>query len=80
VGSSAVAALVAYVTFWTLVVWGWAVEEISRATAIVFVALWFAGSVAAGFVPYGEGLFPSYIAILDIVLVFLVCKGDVRLR
>lgn len=30
-------------------------------------------------VPYGDGMFSSYVAVLDIALVFLIFKGDVRL-
>jgi hypothetical protein len=31
------------------------------------------------FIPYGAGLFSSFVAVLDIALVFTIFKGDVRL-
>jgi len=41
--------------------------------------LWAAGLFVQRLVPVGFLLFPSYVAILDIVLVLLVFKADVRL-
>jgi hypothetical protein len=46
----------------------------------VFIALWLLGFVGRDYIPYGADLFGPYVALLDIVLVFIVFKGDVRLR
>ena len=78
--SSGVAALVAEVVFWAVLGLGVVFGDISRRPAVIFVLLWAAGffglprlsQVAAGFVT-------SYVALLDIVLVFLMFKGDIRL-
>lgn len=79
-GSGAVAAFVAEIVFWAVLGLGVVFGEISRRAAVIFVLLWAAGffglprvsQMAAGFVT-------AYVAVLDIALVFLVFKGDVRL-
>ena len=79
--SSGVAAVIAHVAFWVLLGFGWFAEEVGRVGATVFMALWVVGWF--GFpllpVPYGPDLFVSYLALLDVVLVFIVIKGDVKL-
>lgn len=78
--SSGVAALIAEVVFWVVLGLGIIFDDISRRAAVIFVLLWAAGffglprvsQLAAGFVT-------SYVALLDIALVFLVFRGDVRL-
>jgi len=40
---------------------------------------WTAGYFGLSYVGYGSALFPPYVAILDVVLVFLIFKSDVRL-
>jgi hypothetical protein len=49
----------------------------ARRTAL-FIGLWLVGRVALGYV-LGGLLFVPYVAVLDIALVFLIFKGDVRL-
>jgi hypothetical protein len=50
----------------------------ARAIA-VFLLIWIAGLYGLPHIPFGEALFSSFVAILDIALVFLIFKGDVRL-
>ena len=45
----------------------------------VFAALWLAGYLLLRTLPQGVPLFVSYVAVLDIALVFAVFRGDVRL-
>lgn len=78
-GSSALAALFAHVTFWTLIVYGVAVGELSGRGVALFLFLWLAGWLAQPYVPLGAELFAPFVAVLDIVLVFAIAKGDVRL-
>src|SRR5262245_27351563 len=78
--SAQAAALIAHTGFWLLLVYGWFWEEIGPRGIAVFVGLWLAGFVGLRFVPYGDGLFPSFVAVLDIGLVFAIFKGDVPLR
>jgi hypothetical protein len=47
---------------------------------VLFVVLWGIGYVVSGWLMIGSMLFTSYVAVLDIVLVLLVFKGDVQLR
>lgn len=74
-------ALVAHIGFWILLAYGWMWEEIRVAGVTLFLSLWIVGWLA---LPYfffnGAALFSSYVAVLDIALVFIIFKGDVRLR
>jgi hypothetical protein len=80
VGSASVAGYVAHVAFWAVLAIGAMFGELGRRGLATFALLWFCGvfglprvSVAASF------LVTPYVAVLDIVLVFIVFKGDVRM-
>jgi hypothetical protein len=77
-GSIAIAGWIAYVAFWFLLIYGWAVDEIRATGIVVFIGLWLLGRFG---LPYlnAAGLFITGIAILDIALVFIIFKGDVPL-
>jgi hypothetical protein len=77
--SSGIAALVAHVTFWLLLVYGWFWDEVGPRGATIFLALWLAGFFGLPFLRYGEAMFSSFVAVLDVALVFIIFKGDVRL-
>jgi hypothetical protein len=77
--SAGIASLIAHVSFWVLLAFGWSWEEIGGRGTAVFLALWVAGLFGVRLLPY-DGLFPSYVALLDVALVFIVFKGDVRLN
>ena len=81
-GSPAVAALIAHAAFWGLLVYGWVVRVLSPAQMMTMLCLWIAGFVG---LPWIKGLpasaiFPSYVAVLDIVLVLMIAGGDVKIR
>jgi hypothetical protein len=78
-GSPAVAAWIAQATFWGVLLWGYVCGELSLRRVAVFLGLWLAGIVALPYASYGAALFSPYLATLDIVLVFVVFKGDVKL-
>ena len=77
--SAGIAALVAHVAFWVLLAYGWFWDELGVRGIAIFVACWIAGMYLVRLVPYGSGMFFSYVALLDIVLVFIIFKGDVPL-
>ena len=78
-GSPAIAALIAHIAFWFLLLYGWFWQEVTGRGVLVFLALWLAGLGGLPYLPYGAALFSSYVAALDIALVFLIFKGDVAL-
>ena len=78
-GSAAVAAWIAHVAFWTLLAYGWMWREIDAKRAAVFLILWVGGLYILPTILSGALPFSSFVAILDIALVFLIFKGDVRL-
>lgn len=65
--------------FWVLLGTGWMVGEIRVKGAAIFLLLWLTGFAGSRFV-LGGMLFTSYVAVLDIALVFAIFKGDVRLN
>jgi len=78
-GSTAVAALIAHLAFWFLLPYGWFWQEVTGRGIVLFLALWAAGLCGLPLLPYGAALFSSYVAVLDIALVFLIFRGDVRI-
>jgi hypothetical protein len=78
-GSPALAGWIAHAAFWGLLVWGLALGELSIRLGTLFLLLWIGGRVGLPYLPYGAGFFSPYLAMLDIALVFLLFKGDVRL-
>lgn len=74
--SAAIGALIAHVAFWVLLVYGWFWDELGLRGIGVFLLLWIAGFLGAGWIPYGDAMFFSYVAVLDVALVFIVFKGD----
>jgi len=80
VGSGAIGSVIAQLAFWILLVVGVLFGHLSKVKAAVFVVLWLVGSFGLPRVAWwASSLVTSWIAILDIVLVFMVFKGDVRL-
>ena len=81
VGSPAIAAFIADAAFWALLVYGLVVRELGIKGIAVFLLTWLAGRVGLSYVPYepAHAMFSSFVAVLDIALVFTIFKGDVRL-
>jgi len=77
-GSIAVAGWIALVGFWGLLAYGWAFDELHVRGIAIFIALW---CLARFGLPLfgGDAFFITYVAILDIALVFIIFKGDVPL-
>ncbi len=81
VGAPVVAAFVAMWGFWVLLLVGLVRDEIGFKGIATFFLLWLAGRVGLTYVPYrpAHDMFSSWVAVLDIALVFKIFKGDVRL-
>ena len=80
VGAPAVAAWIAQFAFWVLLALGVFYGELSRRSIVTFVVLWAAGYFGLPRLwAYGGLAVPPYTAVLDIALVWIVFKGDVRL-
>lgn len=80
IGSQAIGAGIAQVAFWVLIILGISRGALSKKSAAIFVALWLAGYIGLTRISWLTGFFVTpYVAVLDIVLVFVVFKGDVRL-
>jgi hypothetical protein len=79
VGSPAVAALIAHAAFWMLLAYGCVWGEIKGRGLAAFLALWIGGLYGLPYLSSGAALFSSYVAVVDIALVFVIFKGDVPL-
>ena len=81
VGSAGIAALIASVAFWVLLVYGVIAGELRARGVVVVFVLWVAGRLLLPHIGYepAHGMFSSYVAALDIALVFAIFKRDVRL-
>jgi hypothetical protein len=78
-GSPAAAALIAHVAFWTLLIFGWALGELNLKRVAIFLLAWLLAFIGLPKLPHGGALVPSFVAVLDVTLVLLIFKGDVRL-
>ncbi len=78
-GSPVVAAFISQAAFWTLIVYGFAVGELRTKGVTAFVLVWLGGRFGLPYMPYGAALFSSFVAVLDVTVVFVIFKGDVRL-
>jgi hypothetical protein len=75
--SATFGAWIAHAAFWVLLVRGWLAGELGGTTAFVFLTLWLLGLGVCSQLPYLP--VASFVALLDVALVLLIFKGDVRL-
>ena len=78
-GSPLIAGWIAHLAFWGLMLLGVLSGELRAKLTVVFLLLWSAAIFALPHLPYVAGLGTTCVAVLDIALVFIVFKGDVRL-
>jgi hypothetical protein len=79
--SQTAAAWIAEATFFVLLAFGIVSRELSRAGLLGFIVLWLVGYFGLPALSSLGGLFvTSYVAILDIALVFIILKGDLRIN
>jgi hypothetical protein len=79
VGSAGVAGWIAHIAFWVLLAYGWLWDELDARAVAGFLLLWLVGLFGLPYLPYGGSLFSPFVAVLDVALVFIIFKGDVRL-
>ena len=77
IGSHQIGWWIAHITFWVL--FALAVRDGRWRTIGVIAALWIAGYLATRQIAALSLFFTSWVAILDIALVFIVLKRDIRL-
>jgi hypothetical protein len=58
---------------------GWWMARLTNRTIVAFVALYAAGLVVFPYLSIGRNAFVAFIAVLDVVLVLLVFRGDLPL-
>lgn len=70
--------IVAHIAFWVVLLIG--AREMGLRRTGFFAVLWIVGYVGSAWITSGPVLFVSYVAVLDIVLILVVFKGDIRLQ
>jgi len=70
--------IVAHIAFWVVLLIG--AREMGLRRTGFFMVLWIIGYVGCTWITSGPILFISYVAVLDIVLVLVVFRGDIRLQ
>jgi hypothetical protein len=78
-GSAGVAAWIAHLSFWILLISGVTSGELGTRGVVAALAAWALGYVGLPYLAYGPSLFPTFVAVVDIVLVFVIFKGDVHI-
>ena len=76
IGTPLIAAWIAHAAFWVLL--GLAARAERWRVITVFIVLWLIGYVASVQVPALALFFMPFVAVLDIALVFIVLKRDIR--
>ena len=77
-GSAGIAAWIGYIAFVALVAVGLASGELRLRGVVVALLVCAVARQALGYLSY-DAIFPSVVAIVDVILVFVVLKGDVKL-
>jgi hypothetical protein len=67
---------IAHVLFWLFLAIG--ASEMGGRSVAIYVGLWLLGYIATSWLSSGGLVFVSYVALLDVALVFQVFKGDIR--
>jgi hypothetical protein len=78
-GSAGIAGWIAHIAFWVLLPYGWLCDELGARGVAVFLLLWISGLFGFPLLADGGSLFSPFVAVLDVALVFIIFKGDVRL-
>ena len=79
-GSVGIAGWIALLAFPSLLVWGYVCDELGPKAVTIFVALGVIAWVGLSELrPGGAYLVTAALAVLDIVLVLIVFRGDIRL-
>ena len=73
-GTPVIGELIAHVSFWLLLAYGWFPQENRLLGIIIFVFLWAAGFCRLTLAPSGAALFPFYVAVLAIGLVLMISR------
>ena len=70
--------IVAHIAFWGVLFIG--AREMGLRRTGFFAVLWIIGYLGSTWITSGPAVFASYVAVLDIVLILVVFKGDIRLQ
>ena len=72
-------ALLPQILFFVLMVAGWYLGRLRSPQIVTLLAVWLAGLLAAGLLALEPPLFTAYVALVDVVLILVIFRGDVRI-
>lgn len=79
--SLVLAGVVAHLAFWILLIAGATTGTLSKPASAIFLVLWLVGYLGLPRISaWAAGFVSPWAAILDIVLVLAMFKGDIRIR
>jgi hypothetical protein len=71
--------LLPQILFCILLAAGWYLGRLGGRQILTFLAVWLAGVLAAGLFPLMSPLFTAYVALIDVVLILVIFKGDIKI-
>ena len=71
--------ILVHLIFWVLAAAGWYLGRLTGRRLGFFVAIWLVGVVGLPFLPMGALWLTAFVALVDIVLVLIVFKGDIKI-
>ena len=71
-------ALLPHVVFWAVLAAGWYMAELSYRQIGIALGLWIAAITLVPMAPYGGLWMTAIVALMDVVLILKVFKGDIR--
>ena len=72
-------ALLPQILFLVLMVAGWYLGRLRSPQIVTLLVVWLAGLLAAGLLPLEPSLFTAYVALVDVVLILVIFRGDIRI-
>jgi hypothetical protein len=72
-------ALLPQILFFVLMAAGWYLGRLRSPQLVTFLVVWLAGLLAAGLLPLMAPLFTAYVALVDVVLILVIFRGDIRI-
>ena len=72
-------AFLPHAVFFVVLAAGWWLSELSGRQIALFLGLWLVALTVAAVVPGGALWMTASVAVLDIVLILMVFKGDIRI-
>ena len=72
-------ALLPHVAFFVLLAAGWWLQELSLRRIGMFLVIWLVASAAVPMLPYGGLWMTALVSVLDVMLILMIFRRDIRI-